>query len=324
MKGSYSISVQNNRIKYEFTIKRNITVVQGNSATGKTSLVDLIREYQLNGPESGINLSCKKKCVVLEGNDWKDNLSLFSDCIVFIDEGNSFVSSVDFSNQIKKTNNYYVIITREGLENLPYSVNEIYGIHTSGKYADLKQVYHEFYNIYEDTQDVTNKEISQILTEDSNSGFDFFSNLAKEKYDCKSANGKSNIFTFLNQTDSKTLVVADGAAFGSQMNKISKIIRQKNNTILFLPESFEYLLLQADILKDKEITQILDNPSDFIDSKEYFSWEQFFTKLLIQKTKSTFLKYSKRKLNKNYLEDSIKSKIINSKAFIAIKSLFEK
>ena len=324
MKGSYSISVQNNRIKYEFTIKRNITVVQGNSATGKTSLVDLIREYQLNGPESGINLSCKKKCVVLEGNDWKDNLTLFSDCIVFIDEGNSFVSSVDFSNQIKKTNNYYVIITREGLENLPYSVNEIYGIHTSGKYADLKQVYHEFYNIYEDTKDVTNKEISQILTEDSNSGFDFFSNLAKEKYDCKSANGKSNIFTFLNQTDSKTLVVADGAAFGSQMNKVSKIIRQKNNTILFLPESFEYLLLQADVLKDKEITQILDNPSDFIDSKEYFSWEQFFTKLLIQKTKSTFLKYSKRKLNKNYLEDSIKSKIINSKAFIAIKSLFEK
>ena len=167
MKGSYSISVQNNRIKYEFTIKRNITVVQGNSATGKTSLVDLIREYQLNGPESGINLSCKKKCVVLEGNDWKDNLSLFSDCIVFIDDGNSFVSLVDFSNQIKKTNNYYVIITRERLKNLPYSVNEIYGIHTSGKYADLKQVYHEFYNIYEDTKDVTNKEISQILTADS-------------------------------------------------------------------------------------------------------------------------------------------------------------
>ena len=324
MKGSYSISVQNNRVKYEFTIKRNITVVQGNSATGKTSLVDLIREYQLNGPDSGINLSCKKKCVVLEGNDWKDNLSLFSDCIVFIDEGNSFVSSVDFANQIKKTTNYYVIITREGLENLPYSINEIYGIHTSGKYADLKQVYHEFYNIYDEAQEFKNSEVSQILTEDSNSGFDFFSNLVMEKYECKSANGKSNIFTYLNQTDSKTLVVADGAAFGSQMNKVSKIIRQKNNAVLFLPESFEYLLLQADVLKDKEISKILDNPSNFIDSKEYFSWEQFFTKLLIQKSKSTFLKYSKKKLNKNYLEDTIKSKILNSKAFLAIKSLFEK
>ena len=75
MKGSYSISVQNNRVKYEFTIKRNITVVQGNSATGKTSLVDLIREYQLNGPDSGINLSCKKKCVVLEVKG-KDGMQL--------------------------------------------------------------------------------------------------------------------------------------------------------------------------------------------------------------------------------------------------------
>ena len=32
---------------------------------------------------------------------------------------------------------------------LPYSVDEIYGIHVSGKYAGLRQVYHEFYHIYE-------------------------------------------------------------------------------------------------------------------------------------------------------------------------------
>lgn len=150
MKGSYKISVQNNLVKYEFTIRRNITIIQGNSATGKTTLVDLIREYQLNGADSGINLSCKKKCVVLEGNDWQQMLTLFTDCIVFIDEGNRFISSKDFASAIKATDNYYVLITREGLENLPYSVNEIYGIHTSGKYAGLKQVYHEFYHIYND------------------------------------------------------------------------------------------------------------------------------------------------------------------------------
>jgi|GEM_PF-4655430 len=41
-----------------------------------------------------------------------------------------------------------IIVTRENLENLPYSIEEIYGICTSGKYANLKQVYHEFYKIY--------------------------------------------------------------------------------------------------------------------------------------------------------------------------------
>ena len=149
MKGEYSVSVQNNKVKYEFTIKRNITVIQGDSATGKTTLVDLIREYQLEGADSGISLSCKKKCVMLEGADWERNLSLYNDCIVFVDEGNRFIATPEFARAIKATDNYYVLITREGLETLPYSVNEIYGIHTSGKYADLKQVYHEFYLIGE-------------------------------------------------------------------------------------------------------------------------------------------------------------------------------
>ena len=322
MKGSYQISVQNNLVKYEFTIRRNITVIQGNSATGKTTLVDLIREYQLNGADSGINLSCKKKCVVLEGNDWQQTLTLFQDCIVFIDEGNRFISSKDFASTIKQTDNYYVLITREGLENLPYSVNEIYGIHTSGKYADLKQIYHEFYHIYND--DFQGKPIGAVLTEDSNSGFDFFKNLSDGKYPCESAKGKSNIFNYLNKSEGTTLIVADGAAFGSQMDKVTKIIGRKNNAILYLPESFEYLILQSDLFKDAEISKVLKEPSGVIESKEYFSWEQFFTSLLIKVSKDTYLKYSKKKLNKNYLDESIKAKILNSDAFKAIKSFFEK
>lgn len=148
MKGEFFISVSNSKVKYEFTIKRNITVIQGDSATGKTTLVDMIREFEQNGADSGINLSSKKNCRVLEGNNWQENLSLMNDSIVFIDEGNRFVESADFAKAVKNSGNYYVIVTREGLDNLPYSVEEIYGIHTSGKYADLKQVYHEFYRIY--------------------------------------------------------------------------------------------------------------------------------------------------------------------------------
>lgn len=67
MKGKHKITVQNKKIKYEFCLRRNITVIQGNSATGKTALVDMIREYYENGEESGIQLSCDKTCGVLEG-----------------------------------------------------------------------------------------------------------------------------------------------------------------------------------------------------------------------------------------------------------------
>ena len=45
MKGAYHIVVQNKNLKYEFDIKRNITIIKGDSATGKTTLIELIREY---------------------------------------------------------------------------------------------------------------------------------------------------------------------------------------------------------------------------------------------------------------------------------------
>ena len=45
MTGSYEIVVSNVKVRYEFTIRRNITVVKGDSATGKTTLVEMIREH---------------------------------------------------------------------------------------------------------------------------------------------------------------------------------------------------------------------------------------------------------------------------------------
>lgn len=220
MKGSYEISIQNNKVKYEFVIRRNITIIQGDSATGKTTLVDMIREYQLNGQDSGISLSCKRKCVVLEGNDWEQNLSLFNDCIVFIDEGNKFISSKEFSSCAKKSDNYYVIVTREGLENLPYSVDEIYGIHTSGKYAGLKQIYHEFFRIYNNKPDEA-LNVDKIITEDSNSGFEFFKSVAGENIECISAEGKSNIFNLAKTSNpEKNILKAGTFSAGNSTSRI--------------------------------------------------------------------------------------------------------
>lgn len=45
MKGRHHIVVETRRLKYEFDIKRNITIIQGESASGKTTLVSLLREY---------------------------------------------------------------------------------------------------------------------------------------------------------------------------------------------------------------------------------------------------------------------------------------
>ena len=85
MKGTYSVTVKNNVLQYQFEIRRNITIIKGDSATGKTTLVDMIREYDQNGEQSGITLICQKTCVVLEWHQWKVLLDNIHDSIIFID-----------------------------------------------------------------------------------------------------------------------------------------------------------------------------------------------------------------------------------------------
>lgn len=53
----------------------------------------------------------------------------------------------------------------------------------------------------------------------------------------------------------------------------------------------------------------MKNPEEFIESSQYFSWERFFTDVLVSATKGTYLQYSKRKLNEVYLHKEILKKI---------------
>jgi hypothetical protein len=310
MRGTHKISIRSKRLRYDFEIRRNITIIQGNSATGKTSLVDMIREVSENGIESGIELICDKNCTVINGINWQKQLDIISDSIVFIDEGNNFVSSNDFASYIKNTDNYYVIITRESLHSLPYSVKEIYGIKNSGKYNYLKQTYHEFYNIYPEEKFEQPIDPKAIITEDSNSGYDFFNNICMNyNISCESAKGKSNIFSLLEKTNKDYLIIADGAAFGSEIDRITKIIKNKNIK-LFLPESFEWLILISKIIEDSKLNNILSNTSNYIESKDFFSWERFFNDYLVKITANTKYSYSKNKLNPIYLESKIITKIL--------------
>lgn len=56
--------------------------------------------------------------------------------------------------------------------------------------------------------------------------------------------------------------------------------------------------------------EILLTPGDYIDSQKYFSWERFFTALLVSRTENTYLKYTKRSLNHAYLGEKVKSRIL--------------
>ena len=246
MKGSYHIIVQNNRIKFEFDIRRNITIIRGDSATGKTTLMELIETYDRLGEESGISISCSRKCKTLNNSNWEDVISNNNESIIFIDEDTKVIKTQDFAEKIKNSDNYYVIITRENLPNLPYSVQEIYGIHTTGKYSDVRQTYNSFYRLYQiDSDDVGNK-AEIMLIEDSNAGFEFFENVSSDYVTCISAGGKTKIKKIVKENLAKNiLVIADGAAFGSEIGELYLYMQSNLGIKLYLPESFEWIILSS-------------------------------------------------------------------------------
>ena len=88
MNGSHLVKISRRRgTKYTFTIKRNITIVRGDSGTGKTTLFDMVADYMRTGEQSGVSLQCDCPCVALTDYDWRNQLSSVHDSIVFVDEG---------------------------------------------------------------------------------------------------------------------------------------------------------------------------------------------------------------------------------------------
>lgn len=65
MRGKYRVVVKNKRLHYEFEIKRNITIIKGDSATGKTTLINMIRQFANLGNSSGVDLMCDVPCRTL-------------------------------------------------------------------------------------------------------------------------------------------------------------------------------------------------------------------------------------------------------------------
>lgn len=311
MKGSYDIVVRNNRLCYKFSIQRNITILRGDSATGKTTLIDMIKDYCKDGHESGVEVLCDVKCVVLERGNWERDLSDYENCIVFIDEGNGFVSSNTFAEMVKNSTNYYVIATREPLFGLPYSILEIYGIRnkSGNRYQGTKRLYSEIIRLYK--ADALEDRPDKVIVEDSNSAYEFWKAVCeKEQIDCVTASGKSNIFkVVLESNNEKILVIADGAAFGPEIERAMSLKHAKN-VVYFLPESFEWLILRSGMIDGNKLKDILAHPADFIESEKYMSWEQFFTTLLIDNTNNSHLAYKKRTLNPVYLHEKNKQSIL--------------
>ncbi|MBR1684716.1 MAG: hypothetical protein IJ708_06220 [Clostridia bacterium] len=323
MKGKHSISITSRKATYHLELERKITVLKGNSGTGKSSLIRLVSEYLEYGKQSGIKLTTDTSVslsVLTNHSDWEEMLSSVHDTLLFIDEDVRFLYSVTFQKQLWKADCYAVIVSRSGrFTALPYSIFGIYELVTVKKETNTATT---LYRLYEERYDRGHFDL--LLTEDSNSGFEM-AKFAFENAEVISAGGNASVITELlkqSHVYHRICVNVDGAAFGAFIEPVLKYAETRGNIWISGPESFEYVLLNLNEIRRRlssgqgEITRTYD----FCDSSEYGSWEQYYEDLLKEITaKHLGFTYNKRKLNQWFLNRNCVNQYVDmlQKCFVA-------
>lgn len=312
MVGEYKIEVNNKYTKYFLTVRRNFTILKGNSATGKTELLRMLAQYEDNGESSGIHISSNVPIHVLRGRYWREDLEHLQGYVIFMDETEQYAKSKEFAELAQKSDNYYFIVNRDPLRQLSYSIKEIYAfreVSASQKYHEVYRVYNEMVPIYNLNYD-ERLSPTRVITEDSHSGYEFFQTVYSGK--CVAAGGKSRVLQSIRELKDNPediLTIVDGAAFGSEMEEVMNYIKNHQlHCVLYAPESFEYLLLQAGFVPVKK--DMLERTYEYADSARYISWEDFYEKKLVELSQGTVFRYQKKSLNPAYLSETAVRKII--------------
>ena len=61
MKGEITVNIKNRHISFKLKLERNITILTGDSGTGKTKLINMVRNYSELGKSSGVTLGGVKE-----------------------------------------------------------------------------------------------------------------------------------------------------------------------------------------------------------------------------------------------------------------------
>lgn len=304
MKGKYDVVIWNNRVRYELCIERQITVLKGNSGTGKSTLVSMVRTL-LRRDSGGVHCNMRDSLAVVADEDmFKEKIGKTSGKIFFVDEGNGYVNSKEFAEAVNFSDNYFVIVSRSGqLDWLTYSIDSIFELGTEKKgNVSITRMYRRYLDKAEWYKP------DCVVVEDSGSGYEMMQNI----FSCPvySAKGKDNVYNVavsLMRSNRNVYVIVDGAAFGNCIGRFNFDILR---VLVYTPESFEWLLLNTNSIGRFVNISVLTETYNYCDSVKYLSWERFYTDVLKKVLKEKLLVgYTKSKLPDQLKADKIEDEV---------------
>ena len=304
MIGKYALSVKTKQVSFDLVIERQVTVVLGETATGKSYFADAVAQYVREG-ELGHNHTIRVDsefdfvAVVSSPDQWDTKYKDNTGGLFIMDEEVVSALKGRLSDIVLHSDNYFLFITRLTLDMIPYSMWEIYEFN-SVTAVESGRSYTKTIAIKEYAEDSDWVHLDRVLVEDGKSGCAFFQ-AALPNTVIESAKGNSNIHIKLRELlfvhkGEHIGVILDSAAYGAFIDRLSDVIHEspkRNQITIFTPESFEWLVLNTRMFS-RHCT-VLSKPYDYCETTEYCSWEDFFTEELRSLTKSIFgINYSKK------------------------------
>lgn len=261
------------KVQFNITIKSRVTIIRGDSATGKTVFLECI-----SNPRS----SESRTDVTLYEYDPAENPVDYlrrrpSVRYVFIDEDSANkMDRLELLENILDAGYYLVIATRSPLRNLTYAITDVYYMHTENNITTLRSYYQDYSRFIA---------ASSYACEDTKSGYQYW----RSRLPVQPMSGNRN---WINYVKDNCLIV-DGAAFG---NQIADVIKYTQN--IYAPLSFECLLLYkyCGYTLEVLISELKDTDKTF---------ERLCSRLVIEERRLGF-KYTKTRLpNRVLLVDLI-------------------
>ncbi|MCM1234121.1 MAG: hypothetical protein NC489_28800, partial [Ruminococcus flavefaciens] len=233
--------------RYIVLVQAKITILCGESATGKTTVVENIgNPLYTDVPYTDVYTVLMANVSNVE----RDLSNLPKDTVVFMDEDVVLrCRELELLPKFAELPLYFVLVYRDPIIEIGYSYRDVYYMRTVDRSVEMCRV-------YEDFSTFTNKQ--SYLCEDEKSGYTYMSNYLDG---CTCAGGNRKIPRIC----SGLHVFADGCAFGAYIADTLELASS-----VFLPVSFEYLAYKK--LTGKSDRQLFDEARI-----EYKTLEDYFT-----------------------------------------------
>lgn len=251
--------MQYRNYKIDLRLKDKITVLTGESASGKSTLHKVLRS------------PADARLIVVSDNrfnimflDSDQTLRLVTRSGLF-DEYNIYIideNTIDFDDNLaimmqKSPDTYFIVITRTELRNLNYSITALKQLVTE---KDGISRLHNHMGIAKRTRyELEYNRPSICIIEDKGKAFEWFKSLFERsgiEMDL-TCGGKEQVcdtaIEYLSKTNGYILLIFDECSFGSCYKKLENIIEKFGNRLFILSnyKSWEYLILRSNFYRSQ-------------------------------------------------------------------------